>query len=261
MMRPERGWLAPRSRDEGARIRLFCFPYAGVGASVYRDWPKHLPGVDVVRLQPPGREARLHEPSVRDFEELVSQATDAVAREIGDLPYALYGHSLGSLVAFEVAHRLRDREGAGEPAHLILGARRAPRLPSRIPEIAPLSDEELLEALERYFGDGVPEEVAQEPELVAMLLPALRADVEAHEGYAYRDRPLLSCPVTALCGLDDPSVSPEEIEAWSAETTGPFTFALLQAGHFFARDGSPQLFRILSRGLDVPRPDLRPAAG
>lgn len=252
----EPGWIAPRARDEMDCVRLFCFPYAGVGISVYRDWSKQLPGVDVCLVQPPGRGARIRETAIIGFEEHVSRVTEGILPYVDELPYAFYGHSLGAVMAFESARRLRRVAGVGEPVHLIVGARRGPRLASRFPPMARLSDAELIFALEDRFGQGIPQEVAEEPELLARLLPALRADVVANEEYVYVNEEPLSCAVTALSGVDDPSVSLDEVQAWNVETRGPFACALLQGGHFFAKDASPQLLRVIARalGTDTPRP-------
>lgn len=253
----EDAWIAARPAPRGARCRLFCLPYAGAGASVYRSWSAALPGVDVVAIQPPGREGRLREAALEDFDGLVAGVVGAVAPLARDLPYALFGHSLGSIVAFEVARRLSGQADRG-PEHLIVGARRAPHVPNRLPLVGHLSDGEMIAVLESIFGKGIPDEVAAVPELIELLLPMLRADIRASESYAYREAPPLACPITALCGSDDASALPHEVQAWQRETTGPFTFSMVRGDHFFVRGSAAQVLRAVSRALG---PLGHPAAG
>ena len=252
-------WIAPRRPTADARVRLFCLPFAGSGASVYRGWPSALTGVDIVPVQFPGREGRLREPALSDIEALIVGATSGILPLAYDLPYALYGHSLGSIVAFEVARRLRAA-GAPAPVHLIVGARRAPHVPNRLPIVGHLPDPAMLAALEEVFGKGVPDEVAAVPELLELLLPMLRADIRASEGYEYRAEDPLTCAVNALCGSSDASALPHEVEAWSKETTGPFAFSFIPGDHFFVRGAPTHVLRVVARALNGGRPDSTAAA-
>jgi surfactin synthase thioesterase subunit len=242
-------WIAPRRPVPGARIRLFCFPYAGAGASLYRGWPTALPGVDVVGIQLPGREGRFAEPAPSDLGTLIEGAAAAIAPMTRDLPYALFGHSVGSLLAFEVARRLRGLPDVPAPRHLIVGARRAPHVPNRLPRCGHLPDEEMLAQLEEIFGKGIPDEVAAVPDLIELLVPMLRADIRASEGYEYRAEPPLDVPLTAICGAGDATALPHEVEAWGRETTGPFAFSIVPGDHFFVKTSSPQVLRAVARAL------------
>jgi medium-chain acyl-[acyl-carrier-protein] hydrolase len=221
---------------------------------VYRAWADALPGVDVVAVQPPGREGRLREAPLRNLDALVEGVTEGIAPLLGDLPCALYGHSVGSVVAFEVARRLRGASGAPTPLHLIVGARRAPHVPNRLPIVGHLPDAEMLAVLEEVFGKGIPDEVAAVPELLELLLPMLRADILASESYTYREQPPLTCAVTALCGSADASALPHEVEAWGRETTGPFAFSMIPGDHFFVRGSAAHVLRAVARALGVGRP-------
>jgi surfactin synthase thioesterase subunit len=194
------------------------------------------------------------------MEALVEGATLGILPLVADLPYALYGHSLGSVVAFEVARRLRRRAGVPAPVHLIVGGRRAPHVPNRLPLVGHLPDQAMLAALEDVFGKGVPDEVAAVPELLELLLPMLRADILASEGYEFRAEEPLGCAVTALCGTGDASALPHEVEAWGRETTGPFAFAVVPGDHFFVKGGSAHVLRVVARALGVGRAAGAPAA-
>lgn len=240
----------------GARLRLFCLPYAGSGASLYRAWADALPGVDVVGVQPPGREGRIRELALSDIEALVEGVASAMAPLVHDLPFAFYGHSLGSVIAFEVVRRLRRMPGAPSPIHLIVGARRAPHVPNRLPMVGHLPNDAMLASLEEIFGKGVPDEVAAIPELLELLIPVLRADILASEGYQYRAEEPLTCPVTAMCGSGDASALPYEVEAWRRETTGPFAFSIVPGDHFFVKSAFDQVLRTVGRALGGAPPDV-----
>jgi len=219
-----------------APLRLVCLPHAGAGASLFRDWPAGLDGVaEVCPVQLPGRESRLAEPPFDDMSELVEGLYAGLVRWL-DRPFALLGMSMGALVAYELAHRLRDA-GAPEPRLLLVIAHRAPHLPDRRAPVADLPDEDVLEEVRRL--DGTPAEVLEHSELRELLLGTVRADLALCERYTYLDRPPLDVALVALGGRDDPEVTPDELAAWGDETTGPFWATLLEGGHFLAADARP----------------------
>jgi medium-chain acyl-[acyl-carrier-protein] hydrolase len=235
---------------------LFCLPYAGGGASVFRVWPEAMPaGVELSAVQLPGHEARIREPPVDDLGALVRVLADEVA-PLAREPYALFGHSMGAEIAFQLARELR-RRGARAPARLFVGGRGAPHCLLKHQPILHLSDAEFLKALvERY--NGIPQEVLDEPELVALILPALRADLRIVERYEYVAEPPLECPISAYGGTTD-AISPEEdIRAWRSHTAGEFEATILPGGHFFLNEAearkrllgsiATQLLRISSAG-------------
>jgi surfactin synthase thioesterase subunit len=207
----------------------------------------------VVGVQLPGREGRVREHALPDLEALIDGVAGAIARLANELPYALYGHSIGSIIAFEAVRRLRRLPGVRGPDHLIVGARRAPHVPNRLPLVGHLPDAEMLAILERIFGKGIPDEVAAVPELVELLLPTLRADIRASENYDYRPEELLSCAITAFCGTADASALPHEVEAWGRETTGPFAFSIVPGDHFFVRGSGTHVLRAVARALGLGR--------
>jgi medium-chain acyl-[acyl-carrier-protein] hydrolase len=196
---------------------------------MFRDFAAGLPcEVDVRAVERPGRGARAHEPFARELRRVVSEAADLVEREARER-YALYGHSLGALTAFELARELR-RRGARQPFHLIVSAARAPHLAQ--PERAGhrLPDADLLAAVRRL--DGTPAAVLDDPALCAQVLPMLRADFELFETYRHLHEDPLEVPITAIAGLRDPSTPPSEIAAWKEHTAGPFAMHVLAGGHF-----------------------------
>jgi surfactin synthase thioesterase subunit len=223
-------WIAHARPRSEARLRLFCFPYAGGNASIYRGWGQRLPAeVDVLPVELPGRASRFREPPCRRVAEVVEKAAAAL-RPLCDRPFAFFGHSMGAIIAFELARWQRRRSMAG-PAMLFVSARRAPHLPDEEPPIHALPEPQMLERLREL--NGTPEEALSHPELMQMLLPLLRADFELIETYACAPEEPLACPMEALGGLADTEVEREDLEAWRQHTSGPFGLRLFAGDHFF----------------------------
>ena len=240
-----RRWF-PTARPAGGASRLFCFPHAGAGASSYRDWAARLgPGVDCLPVQLPGRETRIAEPPVEDMDELVAQLAPVLAA-YGGPRAALFGHSMGALIAFTVAHQLRD---AGvEPVHLFVSGCPAPQRSRANRRWHELPDGALLDRLAEL--GGMPEGVLAEPELRALLLPILRADVTLGERYRYQPRPPLSIPITALAGARDTTLE-GPLAQWAAETTAPFTERIYPGDHFYAPEVLDQVIDEVRAALMV----------
>jgi surfactin synthase thioesterase subunit len=221
-----RRWF-PTARPAGAQTRLFCLPHAGAGASSYRDWFARLgPDIDCLPVQLPGRETRLAERPIDDVDELVSELAPVLAAH-GGPRFALFGHSMGALIAYATAHRLRESGVA--PIHLFVSGSSAPRH-RRSERWHTLSDGDLLDRLAEL--GGMPEGVLAEPELCALLIPILRADVALCERYVHVERPPLSIPITAMAGDGDTSIEGALAE-WAVETTAPFTGRLFPGDHFY----------------------------
>lgn len=230
-----------------ARLRLFCFPHAGGAASLFRLWHAGLPaGVEVCGVQLPGREGRWREEVVTDADALLSLLAPALT-PLFDVPFALFGHSMGALLAFELTRELRRRE-LPAPVHLFASGRRAPQTPDRGPDIHQLPDAEFLEQIITRY-DGIPKIVLDEPELLRVYLRALRADFTLLETHRYRPGPPLGCPVSVVNSLDDPSVTLDELLAWRAQTENFFRLELLPGDHFYFHKNPAQLLRSLSRDL------------
>jgi surfactin synthase thioesterase subunit len=213
-------------------LNLLCLPYAGGSASMYRLWPTHVPPwLRVVALELPGRGARLREGALAHWPALLDTLAHD-ARPWLDRPYALFGHSMGALIALELAHLLRARHGA-TPVWLGVSACTAPS--RRKPEHQWLScpRSELLNELRAL--NGTPPELLDNAEFMAMIEPALRADFHLCGTHVSPPREPLHCPVLALCGQDDMEIvrEPENLRAWQRETDGRLRTQLFQGGHFF----------------------------
>lgn len=235
----DRRWLLrpqPRSRPD---IRLFCFPYAGAGASVFQAWPQLVPAsVDVCAVRLPGRESRFDEPLHTSLGAVIDELAPLIGRH-AVRPYAFFGHSLGALVAFELARRLRD-QGLPPPRYLFASARVAPQLDDNegIP-VHSLPDGPLCEHLGRL--EGTPAEVLDNEDLMALVLPVIRADYQIAETYRYTPGEPLACPISAFVGLRDKHTDASSAAAWREQTASErFDVVRFQGGHFFL-DEQPRL--------------------
>ena len=242
----DRWIICPHPRPDH-RLRLFCFSYAGGGASLFRSWSEDLPtDIEVCAIQLPGRESRLAEPPLSSMRAIVDALSTRLAACL-DGPFAFLGHSMGALVAFELACELRRRHMPG-PTHLVLSAHAAAHLPPRRPPLHQLDTDLFIERI-RAMG-GTPAEVFQSPELVDLMLPSIRADFTVCETYVPRDEPPLDCRITALGGIADPDVDESSLWAWSALTRErPFSVRLFPGGHFFIREQQQVLLQTISQEL------------
>jgi medium-chain acyl-[acyl-carrier-protein] hydrolase len=249
-------WLpACPSRTPG--VRLFCFPHAGAGALAYREWGRALPpAIQVLPVLPPGRETRMRETSYTSIEPYVEDLATALAPELR-APYALFGHSLGALVAFELARRLHTSD-LPTPVHLFVSGRMAPQLTEhrRILHRLPASD------LSRELAalGGIPSRLDLGDHRLSPLLDALRADLTVNEKYEFRPEPALGTAITALGGAADHRVDERELAAWRSQTSGPFTFRTYRGGHFYLTDQKQRdtLLGLIARTL-LPASELPPA--
>lgn len=239
-------WVVCPKPNPRAVLRLFCFPYAGGGASAFRTWPEGLPlNVEVYAVQPPGRESRLKEPLFDRLLPLVDALAQAL-RPYMNMPFAFFGHSLGTLMSFELARKLR-RQNAPGPLHLFVAGRCAPQILDPDPPVHELPEPEFVEELRRL--NGTPEPVLQHPELMTLLLPTLRADFAINETYVYQDEEPLDCPISAFGGLEDQEVSRDDLAAWRVHTRGNFRLQVFPGGHFFLHTARSLLLQTLSLEL------------
>lgn len=216
-----------------AAVRLYCFPYAGGAAASYVGWARALEAhsIEVAAAQPPGRNGAPNETPCDDLDRLVGMFADEIEAAI-DRPFALFGHSFGALVAFEVARRLRERQAPG-PMHLFVSGAFAPQLPTDGAALRFVEgDTPFLEAVAAKYG-GVPRIVLEQADLRSSVVPALRADLSLTETYVYRIAPPLACPISAYAGSADPIVSSDRLAQWREQTSGEFSNRLFDGHHFY----------------------------
>ncbi|MHC0431802.1 thioesterase II family protein [Streptomyces sp. O3] len=228
------------------RIRLFCLPYAGGSARLYLPWQRALPdAVEVCPLELPGRGSRFGEPLCERLEPLVDDVVAAVRAHDDGLPFALFGYSFGSVLAYEAAARL-EADGR-PPVFLTVAAFRSPDLAPPAVSSALLPDAELRAAVGKM--GGTPRELLDNDAFMALALPAIRADLRIADTYGGRSGPPLGCPVAAFAGADDPLFAVADIAAWARFTTEPFTLHVVPGGHFFLHSHEEQLCETLGAAL------------
>ena len=232
-------WFPGADSVSPGSLRLFCFPHAGGGASAFHGWGDRLPpSIAVLPARPPRREHLL---------ELVETLADALEPYTDD-PFAFFGHSMGAVVAFELARLLRRREQP-LPQILVVSGARAPqyRRGHVPPPEPPLS--EFIDELRRL--EGVPAQVLDDPALLRMVLPALRADTALYRNYVYREEPPLDCPICAYGGTEDPNIRREHLEAWAQQTTSTFHLRMFPGGHFFPQTARESFIESLTKDLSA----------
>lgn len=237
-------FLLPRP---DAAMRLFCFPFAGGGASAFRAWCAEAPDfIEVCPIQPPGREERYGELPFRSLPEMVDAAA-ADLRRFSDKPFALYGHSAGAITAFEIAQKLH-RDGAPAPILLAVGAHRAPHLPLRRRTLHDLSDEELLTEIRNL--SGTPAAVLEDRGTREYVLRVMRADLSMCENYEFvGGRDPLPYPIAVYGGAEDASVPPDWLSDWRVHTSDSFTIQVLPGDHFFLNTQRAALLGSLSEHI------------
>jgi medium-chain acyl-[acyl-carrier-protein] hydrolase len=198
-------------------------------------------------LQLPGRENRLREAPFTRLLAAVHEAADVLQPYL-NLPFALFGHSLGAVLCFELARLLR-REHRITPVHLFVSGRRAPQFPDPRPLMTPLSNDLFAAEICRRYN-GIPREVLNDRELMTLLLPTLRADVAMLETYDYRPSQLFDCPITAFGGRNDSETSLEELAGWKEQTNVQFDTHIFPGDHFFLQSAAPEILEIIRRRLD-----------
>lgn len=226
---------------------LLCFAYAGGSAQIFRTWAAALsPSVDVCPVELPGRGSRWREQPLIELKTLVAALAPALLQTCDRRPFACFGHSLGGLISFELAHYLRQEYGR-TPTHLFISGCKAPHLPNREPPIHALPHPEFLAKIRSF--NGTPAAVLDNHELVELLIPLLRADFALIETYTYQPEPPLVCPLTVFGGLADPNVDRSALEAWQVQTRSKFSLRLFSGDHFFLHTAQAELLPALASQL------------
>jgi medium-chain acyl-[acyl-carrier-protein] hydrolase len=225
--------MAVRAGHTPARARVFCFPHAGGGASAYTRWGADAPeGIEFCAVQLPGREGQI---GARPFSDLPAllPALRAELQPYFDRPFAFFGHSMGALIAFELASALQADAGRA-PMHLFVSGRRAPHLPPARRPLHQLPPGEFEAALLEL--EGTPNDILADEELMALIGPTLRADLAVCETYQHHPRPALAMPLSAFGGADDPEATPGDLDAWRAHTSQFAGVRLFPGRHFYLRE-------------------------
>jgi len=238
-------WVVSPTPRPGMKLRLIAFPYAGAGASVFAAWCRLLPAdVELCAVQMPGREGRLGESPITSWEDVIPKLAEAL-RPVLDRPFVFFGHSLGAALAFELAHHLRRHLQPG-PLHLFVSGRCAPHLPHKRAPTYNLPQPQFVHELGRW---GTPKEVLNDPELLDLFLPLLRADFGLSEMHAYRPETPLAIPISAYGGELDMHILPEDLDRWHDLTSAAFRRVLFPGDHFFLNEHRGVVLSELSKEL------------
>ncbi len=236
-----------RTVNANARLNLICFPYAGGGAQLFNSWQTGLvtSEIQVCAVQYPGRGSRVREQAFTDCKALV-EAFIPHLLPLLNKPFALFGHSMGAIVAFEVARLLQEQYGL-RAERLIASGRRAPQTPMTDPPTYNLPDKEFTEELRRL--NGTPQEVLDHPELMQLMIGIIRADFTVTQTYKYVPGPQLNCPLSVFGGLKDTDVSREHLEAWCQETSNVCSLRMFEGDHFFIQTNQANVLKIVREQL------------
>ncbi len=248
-------WVIQPVPKPNMKLRLFAFPYAGGGASIFASWPHLLPAdVELCAVQMPGREGRLGECPITCWEDAIPKLAEGLMPVL-DRPFAFFGHSLGAALAFELARHLR-RHLQPCPVHLFVSGRSAPHLPHEKSPTYNLPRAQFVRELGRW---GTPREVLIDPELLNVFLPLLRADFGLSEMHVYRPEVPLATPISAYGGEHDAHVLPAKLDRWADLTSAAFRRVLFPGGHFFLNEHRAIVVSELAKELNTITAKKAPA--
>ena len=234
--------LTPRRR---APRRLFLFPFAGAGPYVFRPWVNLLPGdLSIIAVQLPGRGSRIRETPIRRLDQVLDQLEYEIGEYL-DIPFSFFGHSMGALIMFECARRLRA--SGYEPEQMHVSAYPAPHIPFPYRRLHGLSETEFI--LEMRYLSGTPEQVLGCRDLLELVIPVLRADFEILEDYRYIEGKPFDCPLLVTGGTRDPIARREHLELWRNHAAGPFDLAMFEGNHFYYEQHREAFLGLVSRNL------------
>jgi medium-chain acyl-[acyl-carrier-protein] hydrolase len=239
-------WILQPKLNHSTSLNLICFPPGGCGASIFNSWSKYLPsGLAISAVQLSGRETRFKEVAFSNMDLLIPELLTGILPYIKDVPFAVFGHSVGALIAFEFVRQLYQNNFP-VPEHLIVSGRRAPHIPlDKILHLQP--DSALIEEL-RLIG-GTSDLILDDPELMSLFLPIVRADFTINETYQVGDAFSVNCPILAIGGYDDPLVNQVFLEQWRQYTTGEFETLMLSGGHMTFKENPQPLLDVVMRKL------------
>lgn len=241
-------WLVFPKPQPAARLRLFCLPFAGGSSNAFRNWTKYLPStVELCSIELPGRGSRLSEALRHSLPELLPEISAALEPHL-DLPFVFFGHSMGTLLAFELNYYLRQQLSKSA-SHIFLSGRGAPHLADPEPPIHQLGHDDFISKIKEY--NGTPKQILEHRELMELMVPILRADFEICETYRFEadEREPFDQPLTIFGGLKDSSTPRPVLEAWSRYTTSTFQVRMFPGDHFYLLDSEMLLIQTMLRDI------------
>jgi len=223
-------WIVVPTPRPTAKITLLCFPFAGGSSNSFRSWAGILPpSVELWAIELPGHGSRLSEPLVENIEDLIAPLSEGIVESF-EKPFAIFGHSMGALLGFEVALYLQNQyQKIAE--HVFLSGHGAPGTSRHEPEIHHLPKPEFIAKIKEY--NGTPQEVLENEELMDLMFPILKADFKLCETYKHQNSDQLRTPITALGGIQDPSITRHDMEQWANFTSSSFNVRFFPGDHFY----------------------------
>lgn len=238
-------WMYQPERRPQARLRLFCFPYAGGAAPIFRPWPQSLSeDIEVMALRLPGKELRLREQPYRSVDEVIANIVPAL-RPLLDKPFALFGHSMGATLAYELSKVLINDDI--KPQHLFISACRSPITPRRKKTMHNMPHNEFRSVLQKM--NGTPQTILNDDELFALLEPGLRADLEVIEKWGYSSVPPINVPISVFYGENDQEVFPGEVQGWKQVTNEACRLHRIDGDHFFMHSHEEVMLKVIQQAL------------
>lgn len=228
------------------KVKLFCFPYAGGSAMIYNSWNKYIKdSIDIKPVELSGRGCRVKESLYNSINEAIEDVYNIVKREINEYPFAFFGHSLGNIIAYELACKIREQKYF-QPFHLFLSGRGAPHICKQAEPIHNLSDGEFKKEIMK-FG-GTPNEFFEHPDLLEVFLPILRNDFRLAENYRYKGKSVVDCDISIFFGKEE-DITTEEIIGWEKYTSKKCSFYPFDGGHFFIKKHIGKIVDIINRTI------------
>ncbi|UFJ41778.1 alpha/beta fold hydrolase [Brevibacillus humidisoli] len=244
----EFSWFVSQQSKQPPKLRLFCFPYAGGGSAVYQGWQEELPPeIQLLAAQLPGREKRFTEPACHSLDELIAGLSKAIIPYL-DTPVAFFGHSMGALIAYELARELAERYDT-HPVHLFVSAKAAPQIAQTEPPVYNLPHQAFIQKL--YTLNGTPKEVLENQELMELYEPILRADFEVCDTYCFRPGLRLDCPISIFGGLQDGEIPVADLAAWEELVARSGTVRMYEGDHFFLHKRYKEIVQMIVKDLSV----------
>lgn len=241
-------WVTCPQPNPEAKLRLFCFPFAGGSSIAFRTWPNYLPKtVEVCPVEIPGRGRQIKSPLYTEIQPLVREIATNIIPYL-DKPFAFFGYSMGASISFELIRLLRSQYNF-HPLHLFVAARRAPQFPNEKPLLSQLPDADFLVEIAQF--NGTPPAVLEDTELMEIFLPIIRADFTLLESHIYTEEPPLNCSITAFGGSQDPAVSYNALLAWQVQTIANFSLQVIEGDHFFMNTATTTLLNSVSQDLQL----------
>ena len=239
-------WLPRINKNTQAKLRLFCFPYAGGSSYTFESWRDFLPDtVEICPIELPGRRKRFRESLYKSLDLLLADLASVLLPHLKQ-PFVFFGHSMGGLVSFELTRLLRRKYNLS-PVHLLISGCRATQLPPSKPPIHNLDDEAFKQEVIRL--GGTPQAILDNKEMMELIMPTLKADFEVIETHTYQPETPLNIPLTVFGGENDPEVAPEELAAWEEQTSANFSLKMFEGGHFFIEEQRSQLLNSVNNIL------------